>query len=281
MCSAMPRRIAFIGSTVSPAPAAAGSGAAWRLWRGGAACGAGAAAGRSGSGWAERRRLGGAAGAAGSGSLRRCFWSCGRRPDSTNDMMSFLVTRPPRPVPCTWPTSTPCSEAIRATTGETNVFSPAPSLVSAAAGAAPERAAAGTGGGAAVGVSPSELEGAAASAAASCVAGSGGACGGLGLGLGFRSSLGSRDLGSGRRDHRELRPDLDRLAFLHEDLLDDALAGARNLGVDLVGRDLEQRLVGGDLLAFLLEPLRDRPLGDRDAHLGHHDVDRRSGGHVL
>jgi hypothetical protein len=28
-----------------------------------------------------------------------------------------------------------------------------------------------------------------------------------------------------------------------------------------------------DLLAFLLQPLRDRPLGDRHAHLGHHDVD--------
>src|SRR5262249_59186494 len=43
---------------------------------------------------------------------------------------------------------------------------------------------------------------------------------------------------------------------------------------DLVGRDLEQRLVGGDGLAFLLEPLRDRPLGDGDAHLRHDDVDR-------
>ena len=32
-------------------------------------------------------------------------------------------------------------------------------------------------------------------------------------------------------------------------------------------------LVGLDLLAHLLEPLRDRPLGDGDAHLGHDDVD--------
>src|ERR671936_660003 len=36
--------------------------------------------------------------------------------------MSFFVTRPPRPVPCTWFGSTPCSEAMRATTGETNVL---------------------------------------------------------------------------------------------------------------------------------------------------------------
>jgi hypothetical protein len=36
--------------------------------------------------------------------------------------MSFFVTRPPRPVPCTWLGSTPCSEAIFATTGETKVL---------------------------------------------------------------------------------------------------------------------------------------------------------------
>jgi hypothetical protein len=76
--------------------------------------------------------------------------------------MSFLVTRPPRPVPETWFTSTPCSEAIRATTGETNVFSPAPSACAGAGGGV--GAGAGGGGGAAIGVSPSELDGAAGSA---------------------------------------------------------------------------------------------------------------------
>ena len=34
--------------------------------------------------------------------------------------MSFFVTRPPVPVPGTFAGSIPCSEAIRATTGETN-----------------------------------------------------------------------------------------------------------------------------------------------------------------
>src|SRR6266545_562456 len=36
--------------------------------------------------------------------------------------MSFFVTRPPRPVPCTRLGSTPCSDAIFATTGDTNVL---------------------------------------------------------------------------------------------------------------------------------------------------------------
>ena len=88
--------------------------------------------------------------------------------------MSFLVTRPPRPVPDTWPTSTPCSDAIRATTGETNVFSPPP-LPSAATGAGSGSGSGSGGADSRAGVSPSELDGSAASAAASCVAGSGGA----------------------------------------------------------------------------------------------------------
>ena len=66
----------------------------------------------------------------------------------------------------------------------------------------------------------------------------------------------------------------------HEDLGEDALAGARHLGVDLVGRDLEQRLVARDRLARLLEPLRDRALGDGHAHLRHHDLGLRSCAHI-
>ena len=40
-----------------------------------------------------------------------------------------------------------------------------------------------------------------------------------------------------------------------------------HLGVDLVGGHLDQRLVGLDAVADLLEPLEDRSLGDRLAHL--------------
>ncbi len=91
---------------------------------------------------------------------------------------------------------------------------------------------------------------------------------------GRRSGLGSggRDLGAGRRDGRENRADLDGLALLDEDLRHDAFGRARHLGVDLVRRDLEQRLVAADRFADLAEPLRDRSLGDGDAHLGHHDL---------
>src|SRR6476660_9749596 len=103
--------------------------------------------------------------------------------------MSCFVTRPPRPVPCTCAGSTPCSDAMRATTGETNLL-PLPDGVSTCAGAA--------------------------------------ACVGCGASA----------------DVAELRADLDRLAFLDEDLDKRAGRGARHLGVDLVGGDLEQRLVG-------------------------------------
>ena len=60
---------------------------------------------------------------------------------------------------------------------------------------------------------------------------------------------------------------------------DDAAAGRRNLGIDLVGRDLDDRLVGLDPLADLLAPARDRALRHADAHLGHYDVDCSSGAH--
>jgi hypothetical protein len=42
----------------------------------------------------------------------------------------------------------------------------------------------------------------------------------------------------------------------------------RDLGVDLVGRDLEQALVGLDRVTDLLEPTGDRSLGDALAERG-------------
>ena len=92
--------------------------------------------------------------------------------------------------------------------------------------------------------------------------------------------LGGRSLGGlrvarvgarvfGRLDHRDLGVVRNRGAFLDEDLREDARERRRHLGIDLVGDDLEQRLVLLDGVAWLLEPLADRPLGDALAELGH------------
>ena len=82
-------------------------------------------------------------------------------------------------------------------------------------------------------------------------------CGGGGVG--FVAGVDDRDLGvvgDGR-------------ALLGQDLLEDALERRRDLGIDLVGDDLEERLVLVDVVADLLEPFPDRPLGDALAELGH------------
>ena len=65
------------------------------------------------------------------------------------------------------------------------------------------------------------------------------------------------------------------LALGDEDLGEHARCGRGHLGVDLVGRDLEQRLVGVDVVADLLQPARDRALGDGLAELRHRDVHER------
>ena len=60
-----------------------------------------------------------------------------------------------------------------------------------------------------------------------------------------------------------------------EDLGQDAGGRGGDLGVDLVGRHLEERLVPGDLVADLLHPPGDRALGDGLAELRHGDVSQR------
>ena len=109
-------------------------------------------------------------------------------------------------------------------------------------------------------------------------------CGDL---VGRRSGCGSRGPGRGRRaaTRASLRLDprhdglhRDRLAFLHQDLGERAGDRRRDLGIHLVGGDLEDRFVALDRVADLLHPARDGALGDGLAHLGHDDVDT---GHVL
>ena len=58
------------------------------------------------------------------------------------------------------------------------------------------------------------------------------------------------------------------------DLLKRAGGGRGNLGIDLVGGDLEERLVALDGVAGLLEPLGEGAFGDGFAHLGHDYVGR-------
>ena len=75
-------------------------------------------------------------------------------------------------------------------------------------------------------------------------------------------------------------PDGHGLVGLDEDPDERAGDGRGHLGVDLVGRDLEQRLVGLDLVADLLVPLEHRSLGHRIAHLGHGDLHGGAGFHL-
>ena len=82
-------------------------------------------------------------------------------------------------------------------------------------------------------------------------------------------------------DPAEHLADLDGGARLDEQLGHRAARGRGDLGVDLVGRDLDDRLVGLDRVADRLGPLEHGPLGDRLAHRRHDDVDRLGGRLVL
>ena len=60
-----------------------------------------------------------------------------------------------------------------------------------------------------------------------------------------------------------------RFALFDLDLAQHARARRRDFGVNLVGGDLEQRLVSLDLIPNLLQPSDDGALGNRFAHLRH------------
>ena len=75
-------------------------------------------------------------------------------------------------------------------------------------------------------------------------------------------------------DHRHDRVDRHRLPHLCADLSQHTTGRRRDLGVDLVGRDLEERLIPVNGLANLLDPAHDRTLGDGFTHLGHQHIGR-------
>lgn len=78
--------------------------------------------------------------------------------------------------------------------------------------------------------------------------------------------------GLGGTDDGDDRADRHRVAFGRADLQHHAGHRRRHFGVDLVGADLEQRLIGSDRVAHLLEPARDRAFGDGLAQLREGDV---------
>ena len=198
MCSAMPRRIAVIGSSCSPgcvSPGATGAGAG----------GFGGGAQRRGA----ARRCGERARALRPARLRGLRRAAVRAraagaPDSMKSRMSFFVTRPPRPVPETCDGSTPCSDAMRATTGETNALAVLAARA-AAAGAARRLGASAAGVSADDGASaswpPPRRRGLAAAPPARA-----------------RSPAAGAAAPALPPIWRQLRPDLDGLAFLDEDL---------------------------------------------------------------
>ena len=76
----------------------------------------------------------------------------------------------------------------------------------------------------------------------------------------------------------EHRSHLNCLIGLSEDLYKRSGGWGGNFRVDLVGRYLDERLVGLHPVAHLLEPAQHRALGDRLAHLGHGYLDARGAG---
>jgi len=92
--------------------------------------------------------------------------------------------------------------------------------------------------------------------------------GGLGRGRGF-GGAGAAGLVA---DHGQAGADVDCLAFGDQDLGQEAGSRGRHLGVNLVGGDLEEDLIGLDPVSYRLGPAGDGPLGDRLSQLGHRHV---------
>ena len=98
-----------------------------------------------------------------------------------------------------------------------------------------------------------------------------------GLGAAWRSaSPQPRRAGAGRRrrllDHAQHLADLDVLAVLAGDPGQHAGLWRADLEVDLVGLELDERVAGGDVVAFLAQPLGDARVDNRLADFGHDDV---------
>ena len=96
--------------------------------------------------------------------------------------------------------------------------------------------------------------------------------------LGHRGGSGSSGRRPGGADRPDQRPDIDRIARVGSDRFEHTGRRGRHLDGHLVGLELHHRLIGGDGIAHLLEPLADRRLGDALAQRGHPDVSRHQFG---
>ena len=207
--------------------------------------------------------------------LRSCRLQRGRRsagaagaPDSTNARMSFFVTRPPRPVPGTWPTSTPCSDGDPRDDGRDEASSrrsrrrpqararPARARERELPARQPRRRRLALGARRRLGLGRSLLR---SRARAGASAAGGGAS---------SASAPSGAITASFVPTSTVSPSWTRICCT------TPVAGlgtsVSTLSVEISSSDSSASIV----LALLLEPLRDRPLGDGDAHLGHDDVDR-------
>ena len=258
MCSAMPRRIAVIGSSVSP-----GCGSAAALEPAGPVAGR-RGLGRRGGGGAARCRSAAGAGAAGAAApVRQAPAGCA--PDSMNARMSFFVTRPPRPVPGTW-------RRVDAVLGRDARDDRARRTLAVAATAA-------------AALAPVRLPALRARRSAAARLG---ARRGAPAGRGLRSrapaaARRSRALAgaapSRRRSRRARVPTSTVSPSWTRICVDDAAPG---LGTSVSTLSVEISSSGSSASTCspsCLSHLRDRALGDGDAHLRHDDVDCGSGGH--
>ena len=202
-------------------------------------------------------------------------------------MTSSRVIRPPPPVPTIWAAVRPCSRRSRRTAGVIRASA------SPTAGAAEAEARAGgrrvhrhrdralVGAGGPLGRSRRRRRRGGCRRRRGRRGGGGSRLGSRGRGSRRRfvrrfrhdrcAGIGSRVRPGavGRLDDRDLGVVRDGRALLDEDLVEGAFERRRDFGVDLVGDDLEERLVLGDVVAGLLEPLADRAFGDALAELGH------------
>ena len=104
-------------------------------------------------------------------------------------------------------------------------------------------------------------------------AGAGGASAACGVGAAVRLDAGLPRGAGAFLDRSQHRADADGRALLHLDVGENAGRRCRHLHRHLVGLELDQRLIGLDGVARLLEPLADRRLGHGFAQRRHFDLD--------